>query len=144
MTLVFITIGPGTPVLVIGAEAFCFGLFSSIQFLSMNTLTFADLEDADESSGGSIASTVQQMSMSFGVAIASLATIALLGGNRLPTPGRMIWGIHRAFLLMGLFTIATAWVFRQLQPDDGAAVSRNYHPLLPSAPPNTTSTSATT
>jgi len=124
MTLLFITIGPGTPAWVIAVEAFLFGLCSSIQYLSMNTLAFADLEDADESSGNSIISTVQQMSISFGVAIASLATIMLLGGNRHPSPGRMVWGIHRTFLALGLFTMATAWVFKQLRPDDGASVSR--------------------
>ena len=124
MTLVFITIGPGTPVWVIAAEAFVFGLCSSVQFLCINTLAFADLDDADESNGSSIASTVQQMSMSFGVAIASLAAILLLGGNRHPDPARMVWGIHRTFLAMGLFTMATTWVFRELKPDDGASVSR--------------------
>jgi EmrB/QacA subfamily drug resistance transporter len=124
MTLLFITIRPGTPAWVIAVEAFLFGLCSSIQYLSMSTLTFADLEDADESSGSSIASTVQQMSISFGVAIASLATIVFLGGNRHPSAARMVWGIHRTFLAMGLFTIATAWVFRGLRPDDGASVSR--------------------
>jgi EmrB/QacA subfamily drug resistance transporter len=124
MILLFITIGPGTPVWVIAAEAFFFGLFSSVQYLCMNTLAFADLEDADESSGSSIASTVQQMSLSFGVAIASLATIVLLGGNRHPGSAKMVWGIHRTFLALGLFTMATAWVFKQLRPDDGASVSR--------------------
>jgi EmrB/QacA subfamily drug resistance transporter len=124
MILLFMTMGPGTPVWVIAAEAFFFGLFSSVQYVCMNTLTFADLEDADESSGSSIASTVQQMSLSFGVAIASLATIVLLGGNRHPASAKMVWGIHRTFLALGLFTMATAWVFKQLRPDDGASVSR--------------------
>lgn len=126
MTLLFMTIGAATPVWVIAAEAFFFGLFSSIQFVSMNTLAFADLADGDESNGSTIASTVQQMSMSFGVAIASLATIMLLGGNRHPGAARMVWGIHRTFLVLGLFTIATAWVFRELRPDDGASVSRRH------------------
>jgi hypothetical protein len=124
MILLFVTIGPGTPVWVIAAEAFFFGLFSSLQYVCMNTLAFADLEDADESRGSSIASTVQQMSMSFGVAIASLATIVLLGGNRHPGAARMVWGIHRTFVALGLFTMATAWVFKELRPDDGASVSR--------------------
>jgi EmrB/QacA subfamily drug resistance transporter len=124
MTLLFITIGPGTPVWVIVAEAFFFGLFSSLQYVCMNTLAFSDLDDADESSGSSIASTVQQMSMSFGVAIASLATIVLLGGSRHPPAAKMVWGIHRTFLVLGLFTMATAWVFKELRPDDGASVSR--------------------
>jgi len=124
MTLVFATIGPKTPVWLIATEAFCFGLCSSVQFLCINTLAFADLEDADENNGSTIASTVQQMSMSFGVAIASLATIVLLGGNRHPDAARMIWGIHRAFVAMGLFTMATTWVFLRLRPEDGDSVSR--------------------
>jgi EmrB/QacA subfamily drug resistance transporter len=124
LTLVFITIRQGTPAWLIAVEAFFFGFFSSVQYVSMNTLAFADLEDAEESSGSTIASTVQQMSVSFGVAIASLATIFLLGGNRHPSSARMVWGIHRTFWALGLFTMATTWVFKALRPDDGASVSR--------------------
>jgi EmrB/QacA subfamily drug resistance transporter len=124
MTLLFGTIGPSTPVWLIATEAFFFGLFSSTQFVSINTLAFADLEDADESNGSTIASTVQQMSISFGVAIASLATIVLLGGNRHPDAASMIWGIHRALLAMGLLTMATTCVFLRLRPHDGESVSR--------------------
>jgi MFS family permease len=124
LTLVFITIRPGTPPWLIAVEAFFFGFFSSVQYISMSTLAFADLEDAEESSGSTIASTVQQLSASFGVAIASLATIFLLGGNRHPSPASMVWGIHRTFLVLGLFTMATTWVFKALRPDDGASVSR--------------------
>jgi hypothetical protein len=135
MTLIFMTISPGTPVWVIAVEAFCFGLCSSIQYLSMNTLAFADLDEADDSAGSSIASTVQQMSLSFGVAIASLATIILLGGNRHPDPAKMVWGIHRTFLVMGLFTMGTAWVFKNLKPDDGASVSKFAAPtVIPARP----------
>jgi NADH:ubiquinone oxidoreductase subunit H len=63
------------------------------------------------------------MSMSFGVAIASLATIVFLGGNRHPAPAAMLHGVHLTFLAMGLFTIATAWVFRELRSDDGTSLS---------------------
>jgi EmrB/QacA subfamily drug resistance transporter len=129
MILLFMTIGPGTPVWVIVTEAFGFGLFSSLQYICMNTLAFADLEEKDESMGSTISSTVQQMSLSFGVAVASLTTIALLHGNRHPTSALMVWGIHRAFLLLGLFTIFTALVFRKLHPDDGASVSRQTREL---------------
>jgi EmrB/QacA subfamily drug resistance transporter len=124
MILLFMTIGPGTPVWVIAAEAFCFGMFSTLQYTSMNTLAFADLEEDDESSGSTIASTVQQMSASFGVA-AALTTVFLLGGNRHPGSAAMVRGIHHAFLVLGLFTIATSLVFRELRPDDGASVSRH-------------------
>jgi Na+/melibiose symporter-like transporter len=124
MILLFITIGPGTPVWVNAAEQFFFGLFASVQFIGMNTLAFADLQDVDQSNGSSISSTVQQMSMSFGVAIASLATIVFLGGSRHPAPAAMVRGIHHTFLAMGLFTMATAWVFSELRPDDGTSLSR--------------------
>jgi MFS family permease len=123
MILLFSTIGLHTPVWMIVIQAFFFGFFSSLQYTSMNTLAFADLEAADESMGSTIASTVQQMSMSFGVAIASLATIILLGGNRHPAADRMVWGIHRTFLVLGLFTMATAWIFKELRRNDGASVS---------------------
>jgi hypothetical protein len=114
---------------VVVAEAFFFGLFSSLQYVCMNTLAFADLDEADESMGSSIASTVQQMSMSFGVALASLVTIVFLGGNRHAGATAMVGGIHRTFLVLGLFTVASAWVFRELKPDDGASVSNQSGPL---------------
>jgi EmrB/QacA subfamily drug resistance transporter len=123
MILVFMTIGPGTPVWLIATLAFTFGFFSSLQFTSMNTLVFADLSDKDASMGSSIASTVQQMSMSFGVAVASLLTILFLGGNRQPGAPGMVEGIHRTFLVLGLITIASSMVFRRLRPEDGDAVS---------------------
>ncbi len=70
----FATIGVGTPIWLIVAQAFCFGFFSSLQYTSMNTLVYADISEEQTSSASSIASTMQQMSMSFGVASASLAT----------------------------------------------------------------------
>src|SRR5947209_5752293 len=66
----FALVGPGTPVAVIVAQAFAFGFFSSFQYTSMNTLTYADVSDELTSNASTIASTAQQMSMSFGVAAA--------------------------------------------------------------------------
>jgi EmrB/QacA subfamily drug resistance transporter len=123
LTVLFTTIGRGTPIWVIVAEAMLFGVFSSLQYASMNTLAFADLDENDESSGSSISSTVQQMSVSFGVAIASLATVIFLGNDRHPGSADMILGIHRTFLFLGIFTVGSAWVFRELKPDDGESVS---------------------
>src|ERR1035438_8546401 len=68
----FSTIGRATPVWIIVAQAFCFGFFSSLQYTSMNTLVYADVTEAQASGASSIASTTQQMSISFGVASAGL------------------------------------------------------------------------
>jgi len=73
----FATIGVGTPVWLMVAQTFCFGFFSSLQYTSMNTLVYADVTEAETSSASSIAATMQQMAISFGVATASLATASL-------------------------------------------------------------------
>jgi EmrB/QacA subfamily drug resistance transporter len=125
LILSFMAIGRGTPTLAIVLAAFVFGFSSSLQYTSMNTLVFADLTDADTSMGSSIASTVQQMSMSFGVAVASLLAVLFLGGDHQPAPARLIPGIHETFLVLGLVTLASSWVFRELRPNDGASVSRH-------------------
>jgi EmrB/QacA subfamily drug resistance transporter len=123
MILLFMTVGPGSSVAVVVALAFCLGFLSSLQYTSMNTLVFSDLSDSEASPGSTIASTVQQMSMSFGVAVASLLAALFLGGeNRVGGPA-MAAGIHWTFLVLGTLTIATSLIFAQLKADDGAAVS---------------------
>ncbi|HYS06724.1 MAG TPA: DHA2 family efflux MFS transporter permease subunit [Candidatus Dormibacteraeota bacterium] len=125
----FATIGFGTPVWLIVVQAFCFGFIASLQYTSMNTLVYADVTEGQTSMASTIASTLQQMSMSFGVAMASLAT-ALFIPDRLHTgPAQMIHGVQKAFVLLGILTILSAAVFRELRPTDGKNVSRHEEPL---------------
>jgi EmrB/QacA subfamily drug resistance transporter len=130
----FSTINVHTPVWVIGLQALAFGFLSSLQFTSMNTLVYADVGEADASMASTIASTMQQMSVSFGVAAASL-TVAVFIPNRFHSePGQMIHGIHRAFLVLGGVTVLSASVFRSLRAGDGDNVSRHQvAPVLRSA-----------
>jgi hypothetical protein len=111
------------------AIAFCLGFISSMQYTSMNTLVFADLSDSDASPGSSISSTVQQMSMSFGVAVSSLLAALFLGGERHEGAPGMVSGIHWTFLVLGVMTVITSLIFGQLHPGDGAVVSRHKAPL---------------
>jgi EmrB/QacA subfamily drug resistance transporter len=122
--MLFMSVGTGTPVALIVALAFGLGFVSSMQYTCINTLVFADLPDSEASAGSSISSTVQQMSMSFGVAAASLLAAVFLGGDHRPGPAGMISGIHWTFLTLGLMTIASALIFKPLAPNDGAAISR--------------------
>ncbi len=66
--------GLATPLWIIVLQAFCYGAFTSLQYTSMNTLVYADIDDERTSGASSIASTVQQLSISFGVAAAGLTT----------------------------------------------------------------------
>src|ERR1022692_2717097 len=126
LILLFATIGAGTPVWLIVAQAFVFGFFTSLQYTSMNTLAYADVTEEQTSSASTIASTMQQMSISFGVATASLAAAFFIPDRFHASAPEMIHGIHRAFLVLGGLTILSAIVFRELKNNDGDTVSQHH------------------
>jgi EmrB/QacA subfamily drug resistance transporter len=131
MTLSFATIGAGTPVWLIVTQVFIFGMFTSLQYSSMNTLVYADVTEEETSGASAITSTVQQMSISFGIAIGSLLT-ALFVPDRFHTSApQMIHGIHLTFLILGGWTIVSAYTFLNLKKDDGNTLS--LHEALPHA-----------
>ena len=122
LLMVFATIGLQTPVWVIVLQAFLYGAFTSLQYTSMNTLVFADIKEEDASSASSIASTAQQMSISFGVAAAGLATAFFVPSTH-SNPAEMIHGIHKALIALGILTIVSTIVFLKLKSGDGDDVS---------------------
>jgi len=124
LLMLFATIGLRTPVWLILLQAFCYGTFSSLQYTSMNTLTYADIEEEQTSAASSIASTMQQMSISFGVASAGLATAFFIPARVHTNQGEMIRGIHQALLVLGGFTILSTIIFRKLKRGDGSSVSQ--------------------
>ena len=132
MIFLFSSIDTGTPVWVIVLMAFTYGFLTSLQYTSMNTLAYADVSAREASGASTIASTVQQMAVSFGVATASFAA-ALFVPDRVHASGpEMIRGIHWALLALGTLTIMSTVVFSQLKAGDGNAVSR-HKAELPSA-----------
>ena len=124
LIVLFATIGAGTPVWLIVAQAFCYGFFTSLQYSSMNTLVYADVTEEETSSASTIASTMQQMSISFGVASASLVTAFFIPDRFRSNAPEMIHGIHQAFLVLGGMTVLSTIVFRELKSGDGGAVSQ--------------------
>ncbi len=122
LLMVFATIGVRTPVWLIVLQAFLYGAFTSLQYTSMNTLVYADIEEKDASSASSIASTMQQMAISFGVAAAGLTT-ALFVPSTHSNPTEMIHGIHKALIALGILTIVSTIVFHSLRSGDGDDVS---------------------
>jgi MFS family permease len=122
LLMVFATIGVPTPVWAIVLLALLYGGFTSLQYTSMNTLVFADIAEEDASSASSIASTAQQMSISFGVAAAGLATAFFVPSTH-ADPAEMIHGIHEALVALGILTIVSTIVFLSLRSGDGDDVS---------------------
>ncbi len=122
LLMAFATIGLRTPVWMIVLLALLYGAFTSLQYTSMSTLVFADIAEEDASGASSIASTAQQMSISFGVAAAGLATAFFIPTSR-SNSAEMIHGIHKALIALGILTILSTIVFSSLKSGDGDDVS---------------------
>ncbi|MBV8729519.1 MAG: DHA2 family efflux MFS transporter permease subunit, partial [Acidobacteriia bacterium] len=125
LLVLFATIGVRTPLWDILLLAFCYGGFTSLQYTSMNTLVYADIPDEQASNASTIASTMQQMSISFGVAIAGLATAVFLPASARSNSPDFMRGIHEAFLVLGAFTALSSLIFSRLRSTDGESVSQH-------------------
>ena len=91
-----------------------FGCVNSLQFTAMNTVTLKDLDGNEATSGNSLLSMVQMLSLSLGVAAAGglLATFVSDYGH-----GRELVAFHATFICVGLMTSASAGIFWQLSKD---------------------------
>jgi sugar phosphate permease len=125
LIMLFATIGAATPVWLIVLQSFIYGFFQSLQFTSMNTLVYADVSNAATGDASSIASTAQQLSMSFGVAAASLVAAWFVPDRFHTNAPQMMHGIHQAFVALGGATVISALVFSGLRRTDGSAVSQH-------------------
>ncbi|MBS0224647.1 MAG: DHA2 family efflux MFS transporter permease subunit [Proteobacteria bacterium] len=123
LIMLFATIDVGTPAWRIALQAFILGFFTSTQYTSMNTLVYADVSARQTSAASTIASTGQQMSISFGVASASLIAALFVPQSLRSEPTALIHGVHEAFIILGLMTMASSVVFMQLRKNDGGAIS---------------------
>jgi len=120
----FSLVNPATPILLIVLLGLSMGFFNSLQYTSMNSMAFADIDTPDSSMASTIASSLQQMSMSFGLACGSLVAGWYLGD--LPQTDRVAvtTALHHAFLTLGGLTILSSLSFWTLGSRDGESVSR--------------------
>jgi hypothetical protein len=114
----------GTPLYVIVMISLCLGFFNSLQFSSMNSIAYADVDGADSSMASTMASSMQQLSMSFGLAAGSLVTGWFLGD--LPQSNRVALtaALHHAFVALAALTILSSLTFWSLRKEDGESISR--------------------
>ncbi len=121
--MLFATVNIDTPVWRIVLQSFIMGFFTSTQYTSMNTLVYADVTAGQTSAASTIASTGQQMSISFGVASASLIASLFVPESLRSNPAALVHGVHQAFIILGLMTIASSVIFMGLKKSDGGAIS---------------------
>ncbi len=120
----FSLVTPNTPVALIVLLGLAQGFFNSLQFSSLNVMGYADIGPADSSMATSIASTFQQMSLSFGLACGSLIAAWYLGNLPQTQQMAVTTALHHTFLTVGGLTILSSLSFWTLRPDDGDNVSR--------------------
>jgi EmrB/QacA subfamily drug resistance transporter len=97
------------------------GFFRSLQFTALNAISYADVDSPQMSRATSFASVSQQMSGAIGVAVAAICVEAIqVGFGDIDLMAR---DLSLAFVLVAIVSSLSVFVFAQLKPDAGAAVS---------------------
>jgi hypothetical protein len=117
----FALIQPTTPHWLIVVHVLFFGVVRSTQFVSTNTLTYADTPSSKLSRSTSLGGVVQQLTISLGVAMAATILGLIAGPALVPSVGQF----HLAFVLVALVTLISAPGFLLLAKTDGEHVSHH-------------------
>ena len=114
---------PGTPLAFIVLISAMQGFFNSMQFSSMNSLAYADIDDADSSMASTMSSSFQQLSMSFGLAAGSIVAAMYLG--KVPQTDQLMVtdALHHAFYALSAITVVSSLTFWRLRAQDGESIS---------------------
>ncbi len=118
---------PVTPHGIILAVLLVGGFFKSLQFTSINTIAYADIEPRAMSRATSFASVAQQLSMSAGVAVGALVLEIERHGR--PETAVQAHDFAAAFLVVAAISAASALVFMMLPKEAGASLSAPARPL---------------
>jgi EmrB/QacA subfamily drug resistance transporter len=112
---------PGMPFAVMIAILLAGGFFRSLQFTSINTIAYAEIDPPLVSRATTLVSVAQQLALSTGVAVGALVvevTLQLKHGSAMTA-----WDFPPAFLTVGALTAASALIFARLPHDAGAELS---------------------
>ena len=97
------------------------GFFRSLQFTSLNAITYAEVSEARMGHASGLAAMVQQLSLALGVTLGGYAlTLASAATGR---PVQALANFELAFLTVGLISASSVLMMRKLAPDAGAEMS---------------------
>src|SRR6516162_7129518 len=111
-----------TPVPAMVAVLLLGGFFRSLQFTSVNTIAFAEIEPHRMSRATALVAVAQQLSQSVGVAVGALAveTVLRLGGRGVLSAE----DFPPAFIAVGLIAASSTYLFATMPPDAGADMAK--------------------
>jgi MFS family permease len=116
------TFVPGVPFAWIVGVLLVGGFFRSLQYTSLNTIAYADIDPRYMSRATSLVAVAQQLSLSVSVALgASIVelTFAWRGADKITAAD-----FQPAWIIVALISAMTALIFWRMPPDAGAEVSR--------------------
>jgi EmrB/QacA subfamily drug resistance transporter len=111
-----------TPVAVTVAVLFANGLTRSMEFTTINAVSFCDVDSARMSGANTLFSMVQQMGNALGVAGAAVLLRAAALATHPDDAGVTVADFHAALWGIGLAGAVGVWHFRTLATDVGAAL----------------------
>jgi hypothetical protein len=109
---------PDTPIWLTVIFVLLSGCVRSIQYLGLNTISYADVPAPVLSKSTSVSGVAQQLARGFGIAVGA-ALLAVIAGPRMLTIG----DFRLAFFLIALLPLLSAFGFLRLSSVDGAEVS---------------------
>lgn len=118
----FFFITPNTPYWIIIILMIGNGAFNAIQFTSMNTISLADLDQETSSEGNSLLSVTQQLAVSLGISLSAMV-LMMFQNSTVAVSSDQITVFRYTFLVMGLITVLSSFVFTKLNKDAGASMS---------------------
>jgi predicted MFS family arabinose efflux permease len=110
-----------TPIALMMLLLFIGGFFRSLQFTSINTIAYAEVEPQRVGRATALVSVAQQLAVSTGVAVGAMAvelTVYIRGGGLLQAAD-----FPPAFLAVAVISALSVLIFARLSPDAGAEMA---------------------
>ncbi|WP_394539798.1 MFS transporter [Lysobacter enzymogenes] len=110
-----------TPHLWLAAALFAVGCSRSLQFTSLNAISFAEVDARAMASATSLAGTMVQLSLSLGVVVGAHALELAAAATGRPVADPL--GFRIAFAVVAAISLASAWSLWRLRDDAGSELS---------------------
>jgi EmrB/QacA subfamily drug resistance transporter len=126
---------PSTPELVIIAVLFVSGCCRSLQFTSLNAISYADVESKSMAQASSLSGMLQQLALGLGVAIGgySLEILGAITG----APATDLPHFYWTFVVVGFISACSAWWAWRLPRHAGAEMAGRTRTAREAADPST-------
>jgi hypothetical protein len=117
----FTLLQPETPHWIVLGYVMMFGIVRTTQFNTSNMLAYSEIPPSRLSRSTSLGSTMQQLTLGFGVSISAALLDAVMPRTGVPS----LYDFHIVFLSMALVPLLASPGFLPLAETDGVEVSRH-------------------